>query len=448
MFMNLTSFFSNYDYNLAFGENNLDRFEWKSRIQTCSLKPDFSVFYATNNILSFGGEVLYYHFYPASAAGISNGKRTDVSLDDKYSMESSVYLNHEQNFNDRWSVEYGIRASNFQYLGPGPVYTYQTIVPGERKIVSDIKQAGRNKTIQQYLNLQPRASVKFEMNTNTSIKASYNRISQYIHLISNTTASNPLDVWTPSTNNIKPEIGDQYALGLFRNFNSNKIETSIEGYFKATKNQIDYIDGADLLINKFLEGELLSGIGRAYGLEFFVQKKSGKINGWISYTLGRSELKVDGINNFKWYPARYDQIHNLKIAAFYDLNSRWTFSTNFTFLSGTPTTFPTSRFQIQDYLIPYNGFNSRNNVRIPDYNRLDFSATLYGKKLSKKGKTRKSEDSWIFSLYNVYARRNPFSIYFAQSVDRSIHGEPVETTATRLSIIGTIVPSVSYNFKF
>jgi hypothetical protein len=448
LFMNLTSYFSDYDYNLAFGDNNIDRFEWKSRIQTTSLKPDFSAFYGLNNVFNFGGEGIYYHFYPANATGISNGIKTDISLDDKYSVESAIYASNEQNLNDNWSLAYGIRFSNFRYLGPGSVYEYTTIKPGERKLVTGEYQADKLETIKQYSNLEPRASIKFQINSNTSIKAGYNRMAQYIHLISNTTASNPLDVWTPSTNNIKPELADQVALGIFRNFSNNTIEASLEGYYKAVKNQIDYIDGADILINKLLEGELLNGIGRAYGAEMMVQKKSGRWNGWVSYTLGWTEQKVEGINNFKWYPARFDQRHNLKVAVFYDLNPRWSFSANFTFLSGTPTTFPTSRFQVQDYLIPFNGLNSRNNMRIPDYHRLDLSATLNGRKISRKGKVRKNADFWVFSVYNVYARKNPFSIYFSQSADRPVNGQPIQTQATMVSIIGTIVPSISYNFKF
>ena len=255
-------------------------------------------------------------------------------------------------------------------------------------------------------------------------------------------------MWTPSTNNIKPQIGDQVALGYFRNFgNGNDWETSAEVYYRDTQNQIEYIDGADLLINEFLEGELLAGVGRAYGLELYAKRNTGRLTGWVSYTLARSELKVDGINNSEWYPARYDQLHNLKIAGFYELNDRWTFSANFSYISGTPTTFPTSRFTVQDYTIPYNAYGSRNNIRIPDFHRLDIAATLYGKKV-KKGRERKNRDYWVFSVYNVYNRRNPFSIYFSQGGDRPVPGQPVETFGSRVSIIGSFIPSISYNFEF
>ena len=217
---------------------------------------------------------------------------------------------------------------------------------------------------------------------------------------------------------------------------------------KYTTNQIDYIDGADLLINKYIEGDLLSGNGRAYGMEFYLQRKTGRFTGWVSYTLGRTELKVEGINKGAWYPTRYDQRHNFKLAAFYDINKRWSVSSDFVLTTGTPTTFPTSRYVSQGILIPYNANDSRNNVRIPSYNRLDISVRLEGKTMKKNGKQRKNTDYWVFSLYNVYARKNPFSIYFKQVDKRYVNGDPLQSQAVQLSIIGSIIPSVSYNFKF
>ena len=244
-------------------------------------------------------------------------------------------------------------------------------------------------------------------------------------------------------------MGDQYALGVFKNFGpNNDYEVSVEGYYRDTKNEIEYIDGAELLINEYLEADLLSGIGRAMGLEFYLRKNTGKLNGWISYTLGNSELKVNGINNSEWFPARFDQRHNLKVVGNYELNERWTFSANFTYLSGTPTTFPTDRFTQQNYLIPFNSFNSRNNIRIPDFHRLDISATLNGKKYKRNGELRKNNDYWVFGFYNIYARRNPFSIYFSQGTERPVVGEPIDRFATQVSIIGTIIPAISYNFNF
>jgi hypothetical protein len=449
LFSNMNFIFSDYNYALAFGENDLDRFEWNSKIRTLSFKPHLTYFANTNNIWDIGGEFNYYIFTPANAIGVSNGDVANISLPMKYAAEWSIYFNNELNFGRIFGLQYGLRGSGYSYLGPGYIYEYETIIPGQRKIpVSETKVDG-GEVIQNYFTLEPRISFKYQMSSKSSLKASYNRLSQNIHLISNTTASNPLDVWVPGSNNIKPELTNQYALGFFKNFGpSNDFESSVEVYYRNTDNQIEYIDGADLFINRYLEGDLLFGIGRSYGIEFFVRKNIGKINGWISYTLGRSELKVNSINNDDWYPTRYDQLHNLKITGFYDLNDRWTFSATFSYISGTPTTFPTSRFQSQEYLVPYNYLSSRNNTRIPDYHRLDISVILNGKKYKKNGKERKNKDYWVFGVYNAYARNNPFSIYFSQGTDRPVAGEPVPTYATQLAIIGTIIPAVSYNFKF
>jgi hypothetical protein len=333
-------------------------------------------------------------------------------------------------------------------LGPGEAYRFNDTIPGARRTLLETTAYDNWETIASYNNFQPRLAFVWQLSPSKSIKGSYNRMTQYLHLISNTTASNPLDVWTPTTQNIKPELGDQYTLGYFTDIGENKTwEASTEIYYRDTQNQVDYINGADLLINKFIEADLLSGKGRAYGAEFYLQKKTGRINGWISYTLAKTELQVDGINRGKWYPTRYDQRHNLKIAAFYDLTKRWSVSGNFVFTSGTPTTFPTSRFVVQDILIPLNAYDSRNNVRIPSYHRLDISFRLEGKTI-KRGKPRKNHDYWMFSFYNIYGRKNPFSIYFSQQDERTPTGLILDSQATQLAIVGSIIPSVSYNFKF
>jgi hypothetical protein len=389
-----------------------------------------------------------YQFDPANALGVSNGEVSNISLDRKFGVESALYAGNEQKVSSALTVNYGLRLSSFSYLGPGKYFTYDSPEPGERKTVTSVSEADDFETIKTYYNLEPRASFSVLVDPKSSIKGSYNRTAQYVHLISNTVASNPLDVWTPSTNNIEPQTGQQVSLGYFRNFNDNMIEASIETYYRKTKNQIDYIDGADLLINPFLEGDLLSGIGRAYGVELYVQKKKGNLNGWVSYTLGRTELKVDGINNNNWYATRYDQTHNVKVAAFYDVTPRLSFSANFSYITGTPTTFPTDRFEWQDYVVPFNYGNGRNNVRIPDYHRLDIGATLNGKTVKRNGKPRKVSDQFVFSVYNVYSRRNPFSIYFTQGKERPVIGEQIPTESIRVAIIGSVFPSITYNFKF
>jgi len=448
LFANFTTLFSRYDYRLQFGNDNLNLFKWNSSISNFIFKPDFTWFINANNEASFGGELIYYTFEPANAVGITNGDAVDISLDKKYNMEASLFAGNSQKISPTLSVDYGLRYSLFNYFGPGKSFVFNDTIPGRRRTVQEVTNYDRGEVIQAYGNLQPRLSFKWQVSPLSSIKGSYNRMVQYLHLISNTTASNPLDVWAPSTNNIKPELADQFTLGWFTDLNENKSwEFSVEGYYRKSQNQVDYIDGADLLINEFLEGDLLTGIGRAYGSEFYLQKKSGRLTGWVSYTLGRTELKVVGINNSNWYPTRFDQTHNLKISGFYELGGRWSFSSSFVYTSGTPVTFPTSRFVVQNILIPYNITDSRNNVRLPAYHRLDISFRLDGKSV-KRGKDRKNHDYWVFSIYNVYGRKNPFSVYFSQKDERTPSGLVPDAQATQLAIVGTLVPSISYNFKF
>jgi hypothetical protein len=448
LFSNFTAVYSNYDYSLQFGRDERDSFKWNSLISNYILKPQFTYFINSNNELNFGAEAIYYNFEPANAVGVSNGVPTDVSIPKKYNLETSVYLSNSQKISQAFSIDYGLRYSLFNSFGPDSTYTYSNEVPGKRRTPIGSQYHKSGEIIATYGNFEPRLSFKIQATPSSSIKGSYNRMVQYLHLISNTTASNPLDVWNPSSKNIKPQIGDQYTLGWFKDVGEKKqYELSLEGYVRFNQNQVDYINGADLLINRYLEGDLLVGDGRAYGLETYFQKKTGRLTGWVSYTLGRTELKVDGINRNEWFPTRFNQTHNLKIAAFYEINKRWSFSADFIYTSGTPATFPTSRAVVQGIVVPYNANESRGNVNLPDYHRLDISFRLEGKK-EKHGKTRKNSDYWVFGLYNVYARQNPFSIYFSQNDKRVPEGQPISSQATQLAIIGTIVPSISYNFKF
>ena len=446
LFSNFTAIYSNYDYQLAFGSDDRNKFEWDSKVETINFKPEFTYFINANNELSLGAEFIRYSFEPANAIGVSDGEITDITLPMKYAFEGSFYIGNEQKISNL-TLSYGIRSSIYSYNGPSYRYEFGVpLTPVSRKpLISETKILG-NESIQSYSSIEPRISLNYKISNTFSVKSSYNRMTQYIHLLSNTAASSSLDVWTPSTNNIKPENANVYVFGLFKNFQNNDFESSIEIYYKDLYNQIDYIDGADLLINKYFEGDLLTGIGRAYGLEILLKKNRGKFNGWLSYSVGRSELKIDGINEYNWYPTRYDQTHNFKMTSTYKLNDRIQLSGNFLYLTGTPVTFPSSKFVIQGFAIPYNSDNSRHQFRIPDYHRLDISVMINGKKIRRNGKERKNDSSLIISIYNVYNRRNPFSIYFSQGkgkvTETSVPGE-----VTRLSIIGSFVPSITYNFK-
>ncbi len=447
LFSNFTLIYSNYDYQLAFGSDDMNKFEWDSRIETINFKPEFSYFINTDNELSVGAELIRYSFEPANAIGVSEGEITDITLPNKFAFEGSVYIGNEQKISDL-TISYGLRGSYYSYHGPG--YTYNFFdegIPGQRKILTEETQVSGRESIKTYSSLEPRISFNFQPTGSFSVKASYNKMTQYIHLLSNTAASSSLDVWTPSTNNIRPQSGDIYVFGLFKNFKNNLFETSVEVYYKDLKNQIDYIDGADLLINKYFEGDLLSGLGRAYGVELLLRKNRGNFNGWVSYSYGKSELKIDGINNFEWYPTRYDQTHNFKVTSTYKISNRVQLSGNFVYLTGTPVTFPSSKYVIQGFAIPHNAEMSRHQFRIPDYHRLDISVTLKGKEFKRNGKERKNESSTVIGIYNLYNRRNPFSIYFSQGKSNVSQGF-VPGEVTRLSIIGSFVPSVTYNFKF
>ena len=447
LFSNFTLIYSNYDYQLAFGSDDMNKFEWDSKVETYNFKPELTYFINANNELSLGAEVIRYRFEPANAVGVSEGEISDITLPSKYAFEGSFYIGNEQKFSNL-TLSYGARYSIYSYYGPSFKYEFGApLFLGDRKpLISESEIIG-NDRIQSYSSFEPRVSINLKISNTASVKASYNKMTQYIHLLSNTAASSSLDVWTPSTNNIKPEIGYSYVFGLFKNFRNNTFESSIEVYYKDLENQIDYIDGADLLINKYFEGDLLSGIGRAYGLEFLFKKNRGDFSGWLSYSLGRSELKIDGINNFNWYPTRYDQTHNFKVTGSYKLNSRVQLSGNFVYLTGTPVTYPSSKYIVQGFVIPHIADRTRHQFRIPDYHRLDFSATINGKKFKKNGVERKNNSSLVVSIYNIYGRRNPFSVYFSQG-DSNLTDNFVPGEVTRLAIIGSFVPSITYNFKF
>ncbi len=438
LFSNFTTYYSKYDYRLGFGTGK-NTFDWKSNIINYSIKPDFTYYLNAKNTLTFGAVSTYYIFSPGDAVSSDEGSTIQFGLPKKYALESAIYAENEQKVNSKLGIKYGIRVSNFRYIGKGSALTLNRPVAAQRAEVTDVKTYEAGEVIAQYTVPEPRFSANYKLSKFASFKASYNRMAQYLHLISNTAASVPLDVWTPTTNNIKPQIADQVAIGYFKNIGKNiDYEFSVESYYKVLQNQIDYIDGADLLLNSQLEADLLSGRGRTYGLELYFKKNVGKLTGWISYTLSKSERQVDGISNDQWYNNRFDRRHNLNITSSYEINKKWTVSSSFVLGSGTPTNLPNTKYSFQGIQgIPQNASNLRNNVTIKPFHRLDLSATYTHKK------TAKWESNWVFGVYNVYARRNPFSYYTQNNPDN-----PMVTQLIRYSVIGTVIPSVSWNFKF
>ena len=446
LFSNFTTYYSNYDYEIAFGADAENTFDWSAKIKNYSAKADFSYFLNPSNLITFGAQTIFYEFQPANAFSLNEGELVDFSLPKKYALESGIFIENEQKINSDISLQYGLRWSHFNYMGKGKSFEYaEAETPGDRRepILDETQTFDAGESIQTYNSFEPRFSIKYQVNKTSSLKASYNRTAQYIHLVSNTTAATPVDIWTPSTNNIKPQMANQVALGFFKNFDDNTWVTSVEAYYKTYEDLLEYVDGADLLLNEYFEGDVLQAEGRAYGLELQIEKKKGRFTGWTSYTLGRTELKSEGINLGDWYPSRFDQTHSFSTTAFYDLSKRWTLSANFVLNSGTPGTFATGRYEQNGYVYPHTT-GRRNNARIPVYHRLDVAATLAGK--DKPGKKWSGE--WVFSIYNVYNKRNPFSINFAENRIRTPEGEPRETNAIRFSVVGSIIPSIAYNFNF
>ncbi len=443
LFLNLTGYYSNYKYGLGTktSATSKDAFDWNSKIVSISAKPDFTFFLTPENQITFGGQYIRYDSQPGAARGTSAGEVRDFSLESRFGDETAFYVANEQKIGSRLTLQYGLRYSYFRALGPGLYYDYQTFQPGYRKApVVPGTNYKNGEVVAQYGNWEPRFSANLGVSPTASVKVSYNRTTQYLHLLSNTAASSPLDVWTLSSKNIKPQLADQVALGWFQNFGDNALEFSVETYYKDLKNQIDYVRRSDLLLNQFLEGDLLTGRGRAYGAEFYLKKSKGRLTGWVSYTLARTERLVDGINNNGWFPARFDKTHNLTAVALYDLGRKWSVSSNFAFATGTPATYPTNRFEWNGIALPENGLDSRNGSRIPAYHRLDLSAT---KRIDHGPFSRRGSAEWVFSIYNAYGRRNPFSVFVRQN-----ENDPRLTEAVRYSVFGTILPAVTYNFKF
>ncbi len=449
LFSNLSLIYSDYYYGL-----NLDfvGFQWDSGIKNYNIKYDFKNYLSDNIKLKYGTNIIYYDFNPGTIkpSDTNSGINFD-QLDKKYALEPSLYLSAEQEINYKLNLTYGLRYSLFYRLGASTINIYANNNPvifnSDLQIYEKANPVGtefysNNKIIQSYDNLEPRFSVAYQLNENNSLKGSYNRMVQYLQLVSNTSSPTPLDVWTPADNFIKPQIGDQIALGYFKNFSENKYALEIETYYKKVKNRIDYIDGADLIANKALEQVILNGQLRSYGLELMLRKTEGRLNGWISYTISKSEQQTPGrtasepgINYGNWYKSAYDKLHNLAFTGNYNFNSKWSFSTNFMLQSGQPVTYPNGKYSYLGVMVP--SYDLRNKNRLPAYHHLDIAATL----TPKKNADRNCKREWVFSIYNLYNRKNAASINFRQNDDTGI------SEAVKTSIFG-IVPAVSYNFKF
>jgi hypothetical protein len=381
----------------------------------------------------------------------SNSIFESFELDNKYAVEQAFYLSNNHKISDRLSLQYGLRYSLFQNMGPGRVFQYAPGVPRTDNSIVDTVSYNRFEKINLYHGLEPRLGARFLVDQSSSIKASYNRMRQYLQIASNSTAGLPIDRWVPADTYIKPQIGDQVALGYFRNFKDNMFEASVEVYYKWMQNQIDFKDGSEILLNNNLEAELLAGKAWAYGSEFMLKKNTGRTTGWVSYTLAKAQRQIEGINNGNAYSPRYDRRHNVSVVLTHDLSSRVSLSANWVYTTGSAVTYPQGFYEFEGKRIAYYP-TERNGSRMPDYHRLDLSVNLAGKK--KPG--RKWEGSWNFSFYNAYARKNAFTIQFRDVIngkpnvsefDDDLVINTREPKAVRTALFG-IVPSVTYNFKF
>ncbi|AUC13889.1 collagen-binding protein [Tenacibaculum sp. SZ-18] len=449
LFSNLSAIYSRYNYDLQLEFVGLD---WLSRIDNYNLKYDVDYYLNDKLKFDFGASGIYYKFNPGEIRKLTpESSINEDFLDKKFAVETGIYASLEHKISNKLTAMYGLRYSYFNRFGSQILNTYANDLPVvynttlgiyERAEPTGQINYGDKESIASFGNFEPRFALSYQLNDKSSIKTSYNRMAQYLHLISNTTSATPLDIWAPSGEFLKPQIADQVALGYFRNFKNNMYSIEAETYFKTVKNRVDYINGAELIAQNTIEREILNGDARAYGLEFLLRKNKGDLTGWVAYTLSKSEQKTPGgtaggpgLNNGDWYNTPFDRTHDLSVTGNYKYNEKWTFNANFVFQTGRPVTYPNGQFQYNGLSIPT--YSTRNADRLPSYNRLDISATL----TPRKNKNRKWQGEWVFGIYNLYSRRNAAAIRFG------VNDESGANEAERTSIFG-ITPSVTYNFKF
>ncbi|MCX6306326.1 MAG: TonB-dependent receptor [Bacteroidetes bacterium] len=432
LFSNFSFIYSNYLYNLGTPEGTNNSFIWTSNLRDLGVKGDFSYYLNTRNTIKFGASVIYHMFSPGDAHG--TGEKSvinEVKVANNYAYETGIYGSNEQKFGEHFTIKYGLRFSMFQNTGPGTVYHYNAAY---NSIDSTVYKAGV--LYKTYAGIEPRLGLLYDFNSRHSIKASYARTDQYLQLAQNSTVGTPLDIWFPSSPNVKPQIADQAAIGYFRNFRRNTIETSVEGYYKWMRNVVDFKDFAQLLLNEKLEGEIRTGKAWSYGIEFLVRLNEEKLNGWVSYTYSRTFRQITEINNNNPYPAPYDKPNNISVVLNYVISKRFTVSANWVYATGSPVTFPVARAENNNAIFAI--YSGRNEYRYPDYHRLDLSLTFFSKQ--KPGK----RFNWDlnFSVYNAYNRHNTWSINFSE--DNIV---PNKTNADKIYLFG-IIPSVTFNFHF
>ena len=432
LFLNTSVIFSSYDYYLGTGENEPSSFIWNSNMEDYSGKFDFTYFLNSSNTVRFGLQSTFHAISPGVAKGVgSEAILDDIIMPNSYSLEHGAYLQNEQVLGNNLTLKYGLRLSALQNIGKAKVFSYDAEYE-----VEDFVTYKKGELFNTYANLEPRFGFVYTLNQKQSVKGSYSRTVQYIQLASNSVAGTPLDIWFAASPNVKPQLSDQWALGYFRNFFDNKLETSMEVYYKKMRNVVDFKEFANMLLNEQLEGELRIGTAQSYGVELLAQFGNSKVNGWVSYTYSRAFRTIDDINNGSPYPAPYDKPHDISVVFNYEVSTKLTLSANWVYATGIPATFPAGRYEILGTIIPL--YTERNAYRYPDYHRLDIALSYRPRAKSN----RKWQGEWNFSVYNAYNRKNAWTINFVQD-----SSNPSITYAEKTYLF-SIVPAITYNFKF
>ena len=432
LFSNFSVIYSDYDYKMESGQGN-NGFKWTSNLKDIKIKGDLTYYPNTRNTIKYGIEAIYHHFNPgfARGTGSESAMYNSLKMPESNALEYAAYISNEHKITPKLTLNYGIRGSVFQNMGESTVYNFDENY--EKIDSTTYKQWEIYNT---FYGLEPRLNLNYTINQRSSVKASYSRTKQYLHLASNSTAGSPLDVWLPSSPNIEPQLANQVAVGYFRNWLDDMLETSIEFYYKDMDNQIDFKDHADLMLNPELEGEFRIGDAWSYGMELLIRKQEGRFTGWISYTLSKAERKFPDINKGKVYVSVYDKPHNISVVGMYDLSPRWNVSATWVYATGAPVTFPSGKYTYENVAVPI--YTERNGYRMPDYHRMDLSLTLK----SKYKPNKRFNSDLNLSIYNVYNRHNAWMIYFGEDEDN-----PDITIAEKVYVF-PIIPSLTWNFYF
>jgi outer membrane receptor protein involved in Fe transport len=424
LFLNTSLIYSDYNYNVKL-KNGETNFNINSNIKDLNLKQDYTFYADPKNNLRFGFNTILHTITPSTFSGTVTNS---LSKQGRNGLENAIYLSNNYKPNNDLSLDVGLRVSAYTLMGGDDYNIYSN---GNVQSTIKLAKSSFGKT---YINPEPRFTLNYRITDQNSFKAGYARNVQHLHILSNSTASSPSDQWIGNSYNIKPEISDQYSIGYVNTLNQNMFEMSTELYYKNLQNQVDYVDGAEVNTLADVESALLYGVGRAYGFEWLLKKKEGLFTGWVSYTLSKTERKIDGINQNNWYNAKQDRTHDIAVVGIYTINSKWSVSGVFVYNTGDAVTFPTGKYAFQGQTLYQ--YASRNANRMPDNHRLDISVT-YDKKRKKK-----IQESWNFSLYNVYGRENAYRITFQDDPNNLSRTQIIQTSLFRW------VPSITYQFKF